>query len=154
MLNVIFPNNRPSICYSLWVRECSKCRTLKPVSEFHRRKEGDGYRRDCKQCVDRRQKLRALNFPKLEADRKRRNGIRFRFGMSVEEYDDAIAKGCVVCGSHNAVGMDHCHATGKLRGALCRRCNLALGYVNDDPVLLRKLANYIENYIAPKAEEL
>jgi hypothetical protein len=40
--------------------------------------------------------------------------------------------------------FDHCHQHGHFRGWLCRSCNLALGNVQDDPNLLRKLAEYLE----------
>ena len=54
---------------------------------------------------------------------------------------------CEVCGNkHNtrALHLDHDHATGKFRGWLCNGCNSALGHVKDDPAVLRKLADYLE----------
>ncbi len=41
------------------------------------------------------------------------------------------------------LGVDHNHATGKVRALLCSRCNLALGGFMDDPVLCRKAADYL-----------
>jgi hypothetical protein len=41
--------------------------------------------------------------------------------------------------------FDHCHQRGHFRGWLCRSCNLALGNVQDDPNILRKLADYLES---------
>jgi hypothetical protein len=43
------------------------------------------------------------------------------------------------------LALDHDHATRQVRGMLCRPCNTALGCVQDDPALLRKLAEYLEN---------
>lgn len=40
--------------------------------------------------------------------------------------------------------VDHDHETGKVRGILCRSCNLALGYLNDDPEMLRQGIAYLE----------
>jgi hypothetical protein len=40
---------------------------------------------------------------------------------------------------------DHDHLTGKIRGILCRTCNLALGQVNDSTAVLKGLIEYIEN---------
>lgn len=39
---------------------------------------------------------------------------------------------------------DHCHRTGRVRGILCRPCNLALGFARDRPTTLRRLAWYLE----------
>lgn len=39
---------------------------------------------------------------------------------------------------------DHCHRTGRVRGVLCRPCNLALGFARDNPKTLRRLADYLE----------
>jgi Recombination endonuclease VII len=50
---------------------------------------------------------------------------------------------CEVCKSTGRVYMDHCHKRNLFRGWLCHTCNAALGYVNDSPRLLRKLATYL-----------
>lgn len=39
--------------------------------------------------------------------------------------------------------LDHNHATGKVRGFLCRHCNSALGLAGDDPERLIALASYL-----------
>ena len=62
-------------------------------------------------------------------------------------------KQCETCGdfvdktktiSFTSICFDHDHKTGKFRGWICRRCNTILGYVKDNPELLRSLANYLE----------
>lgn len=53
---------------------------------------------------------------------------------------------CTVCGSNKRICFDHNHKTGYFRGWLCNSCNVALGCVNDDADLLRKLANYLERF--------
>lgn len=40
--------------------------------------------------------------------------------------------------------VDHCHATGKLRGMLCDFCNTALGKLGDSAQGVKKLLSYIE----------
>jgi Recombination endonuclease VII len=40
--------------------------------------------------------------------------------------------------------IDHCHKTNKFRGFLCMRCNMALGYLQDDPKRILKLLSYIQ----------
>ena len=40
--------------------------------------------------------------------------------------------------------QDHCAKTGRIRGYLCRNCNLALGHFNDRIPLIRKAIQYLE----------
>ena len=40
--------------------------------------------------------------------------------------------------------IDHCHASLKVRGILCNRCNTVLGLVADDAALLSSLSRYLE----------
>lgn len=54
-------------------------------------------------------------------------------------------KSCEVCESTVRIVFDHSHISGKFRGWLCNACNVALGHVNDNPEILRKLALYLED---------
>lgn len=36
---------------------------------------------------------------------------------------------CAICKKREAVVVDHCHDSGKVRGLLCLGCNTALGYL-------------------------
>lgn len=42
--------------------------------------------------------------------------------------------------------IDHDHETGEIRGLLCRRCNMGLGYFSDDPVFLKSAIEYLKSY--------
>lgn len=50
---------------------------------------------------------------------------------------------CEVCGEAGKIVWDHCHATKKFRGWICDPCNKALGFVRDNPIRLRALADYV-----------
>lgn len=68
------------------------------------------------------------------------------YGLSREEYDELIAGGCSVCGSHERLHVDHSHTTGAVRGILCSPCNVALGYLCDDPKRIEALAAYARRH--------
>ena len=40
--------------------------------------------------------------------------------------------------------IDHCHASGVIRGVLCRKCNVALGFIDDNIQKLKNLIKYLQ----------
>lgn len=81
-----------------------------------------------------------------------------RYGMDVEDWArmyDAQDRRCAGCrcaiGVDRGTHVDHCHATGKVRGLLCRGCNTALGSARDSPETLKCLARYLEEANATRA---
>jgi len=79
--------------------------------------------------------------------------VQKRYGLSRDEYDTLVKRQnglCAVCGkpprSKFRLSVDHCHATGTVRGLLCSDCNLILGYAHDNPHVLRAAARYIEHH--------
>lgn len=70
------------------------------------------------------------------AQRQRRNALRLRYGLTPEQYDKLFEQQngcCAICGRHQsesklALGIDHCHKTGKVRRLLCPPCNTCLGW--------------------------
>lgn len=52
---------------------------------------------------------------------------------------------CEICNSKEKLYLDHSHDTGKSRGILCFNCNVGLGSFKDNPQLLKKAMEYIDN---------
>lgn len=48
------------------------------------------------------------------------------------------------CTSGQQLSVDHDHRTGKVRGLLCKGCNLAIGNASENADTLRRLADYLE----------
>lgn len=68
-----------------------------------------------------------------------------------EQYDALLVlqEGlCAICRKappeRRRLAVDHDHQTGTVRGLLCSRCNLGLGYFKDDPDHLRAATAYLE----------
>lgn len=88
-------------------------------------------------------------------DHTQRN-LKKYYGINKEQYDSLLEQqngGCLFCGATTDISsrgkpqtlaVDHCHSTGEIRGLLCRNHNAMLGFANDDPVILRKAADYLE----------
>lgn len=60
---------------------------------------------------------------------KRAHNVKARYGLTIEQYDAIIARGCEICGSRLHPHLDHDHATGAARGCLCKLCNSALARI-------------------------
>ena len=63
--------------------------------------------------------------------------------QDIADYEKEIA--CGICGKsfNNDKVLDHCHETGRYRGALCRQCNTSLGKLGDDiNLVISRLKNY------------
>jgi hypothetical protein len=73
------------------------------------------------------------------------------FTIDQELYDRLLVdqnERCAICQRHqrdlNAqLCVDHCHKTLKVRGLLCKKCNLGLGYFNDNINLILQTIDYL-----------
>jgi|SRR6185312_445267 len=69
------------------------------------------------------------------------------YKISVSQYEAMLIAQdghCLVCPRTEGLHVDHDHKTGTVRGLLCGSHNRVLGLVNDDPAILRALADYLE----------
>lgn len=148
-------NLKPSIVNwaELTEKQCTYCKRFLPVEAFGLRDGSDVVRRPgCKECgADNRAKYIGRDLLKL-------------YGITLEDYQSMLGRQsgcCAICGTNSPFGrldnnarkrkrrtfsVDHCHATGKVRGLLCGRCNIALGNFEDDTELLRAAIAYIERH--------
>lgn len=136
------------------LKTCQQCRVRKPTSAFSPNPKRPGsFRSKCRPCTaqisaryhgENREKILA----KMIAAR-----LKKCYGLTVEQYHAMKTKqggGCAICGSttpggkDNKLHVDHDHKTGKVRGLLCNRCNIALGGFGDDIQRLRLAIQYLE----------
>ena len=76
------------------------------------------------------------------------NSVKRLYNVTEEDIKKLLdTEQCECCGdtSGNYV-VDHDHETEEVRGFLCNPCNKALGFANDNPEILRNLADYLERH--------
>jgi hypothetical protein len=73
---------------------------------------------------------------------------RCNYGIERSHFDSMLIAQtglCAVCAMQMVEpNVDHCHMTSRVRGLLCRYCNVAAGMLRDDPIRCRSLAEYLE----------
>ena len=75
---------------------------------------------------------------KSRVNRKKPHGL-----TTKEAKEFLFGKCCFICKRTENLNVDHCHKTNEIRGVLCTRCNLGIGYFKDDPMLLKKAIKYL-----------
>jgi hypothetical protein len=121
-------------------RKCSVCKEAKLLRDFHKAAEGE-YTFRCSTCTS-------------------KAFLRYRYGITVKEFETLLTrqnKQCAICKTAleissdgikrtKNVAVDHCHATGAVRGILCKNCNVGLGFFQDSVLLLNNAANYLKQH--------
>jgi hypothetical protein len=115
---------------------CGECNTYKPLKNFQ--KSGSPHaigNKDsiCKEC------RYLLNISR-------------QYGISPSDYVRLLQRAedkCEGCGKTKEdngknLTVDHNHTTGKVRGILCHSCNSVVGFTDESPKVLRRLASYLE----------
>lgn len=105
------------------------------------------YYLDHKKEIDRR----SVQWRKNHPEYTRKIHLRHNHDLSCENWlkiwESQDGK-CAICGkkfkkSSNAY-VDHNHKTGEIRGLLCMKCNFAIGLLNDDLELMKKVIEYLQ----------
>lgn len=80
----------------------------------------------------------------------RNSNLKRMYGITASEFDALLAAQggvCAICGGREPRGknwhLDHCHESRAIRGVLCHPCNLALGYLQDQPERAEAAAAYL-----------
>lgn len=143
------------------MQTCPKCRETKALSEFQR-SHGAGKRRSgrqsyCRECVRayhrewacRNPDRAKANHAKWRAKRRevtREKRLLKEYGVTLEWYrTQAALQGgqCAICSKVASLDIDHDHATGAVRGLLCRQCNHGIGLFGDSPERLAAAIDYL-----------
>lgn len=91
-------------------------------------------------------------------DARRSVDFKRKFGITVDEYNEILLNQqgvCAICFKPETsidhrtkqirnLAVDHCHSSGKVRGLLCSRCNVAIGQLKDDITTLQSAITYLQ----------
>lgn len=71
-----------------------------------------------------------------------------KYGLTLEQFNVLLSGqngACAICGEipEGRLYVDHSHKTGRIRGLLCRNCNLAIGHFKDNPEILERAVSYL-----------
>lgn len=125
---------------------CPKCEKVKRLKEFNKdNNTAFGIAIYCRVCT----KIKSSNQYKNNKRNHKNTQLKSTFGITMDDYDLLLVKqngSCAICKTEPTdkhLSVDHCHITGKVRGLLCNRCNLGLGYFKDDHELLKIATDYL-----------
>lgn len=125
---------------------CSTCGKVKPLSDYARyKRRKDGHSTRCKTCDNEVARV-------YRSSDSRKSTLMVReYGITLEQhksmYIDQNGR-CALCGEpvpYDMVNTDHDHKTGKIRGILCRKCNMGLGLLGDNVEGLKTALRYLED---------
>ncbi|HXD10558.1 MAG TPA: endonuclease VII domain-containing protein [Anaerolineales bacterium] len=100
------------------------------------------------------------NNPELAQLASLKSRLMAQYSLSMDSYNKMLedqAGLCALCGNPEHVkdprtgsvkrlSVDHNHTTKKVRKLLCADCNHMIGYSREKPEILRKAAEYLEDY--------
>lgn len=115
---------------------CTECRADRKRAQWHKWRDKPG------------NKEKIAEYSKAhEAQTNYRKAWRIKklYGVSLEEYDALLADAvCGICDTAEDLCLDHCHATGVIRGVLCRGCNRSLGQLGDTAEAIKRVMDYLD----------
>lgn len=127
---------------------CTKCLQMKPLDAFYRQASTtDGLQYRCKPCA---QQQRSEWWTSLGADKRWEFGLWNSHKITRLDYfvrfagQGDLCKLCKLPPGGKRLVVDHCHATGDIRGLIHQKCNTGLGAFNDDIDCLEQAIRYLE----------
>ncbi len=113
------------------------------------RMERGSHRTCCGVCEKDRQAARRAAGYHSQPDRVLAKRCK-KFGITVAQYTTLLHQqggACAICRTIDWAPrgpvIDHCHATGKVRGILCGHCNTSLGGFRDNQLSLQRAIKYL-----------
>jgi len=149
----------------MYMKTCSNPNCLElnpqPLICFSKNKsKKDGLNYQCKKCVNfYNADHYSKNKNKISLNKKgtqREYKLKKKFGLSLDDRNKMLISQegrCAICKItlqehfeeyQHDFAVDHDHLSGKNRGLLCTKCNTGLGLFQDNSILLKKAADYLD----------
>ena len=134
-------------------KQCTSCGAFKARDQFYPHSTAPrGVSSWCKACTNERSRDGQRANPERAKASLRKSKLMRDYGLTLDDYAQMLDEqggGCAICGAVEPGGrgrfhIDHCHATGVIRGLLCSRCNVGLGHFGDDAARMRLAIAYLE----------
>ena len=142
-------------------RVCKTCGKTPLEVEFGALKTTiDGLRTICKSCDSSRanemlknhsDEKKLARLERSRSDNYKNTVLKKKFGITMDFYKELLSRQsncCAICsllfGVETLPNIDHNHLTGRVRGLLCRACNLGLGHFRDSPTKIENIVKYLE----------
>lgn len=123
------------------MRACNRCNEIKSEADFPA-KNISTYRK----CRSKTASLWKAHHPIRARLFERKHHLARSYNLTIAQHEQIYADQggrCAICGKfvrYTKMQTDHNHETGKIRGLLCRGCNMKLGWYE-------KLRAVIESYV-------
>ena len=90
---------------------------------------------------------------KKQTEKQRVSRILRKYNLTEDQFNQLFEEQqgkCAICGKHQvelsrSLAIDHCHTSGTVRGLLCMKCNLMLGYAEDNVEVLLAAISYLNS---------
>jgi hypothetical protein len=141
------PIHARGLCQSCYVKHRRSVKKQKASCHPDRPHVAKGF---CKNCYSNHIKKKLPHWRRSLV--WRRASLKYNFGITLEQFNELFAAQngkCAICQKEfgkeykNRANVDHCHATGKVRGLLCFRCNTSVGVFENFGELASK---YLEKW--------
>lgn len=132
------------------MKKCTVCKNIKSIDSFYKdAQKSSGISPLCKECNNKQRHSWNLK----NKEKRRFAVLKSETGIKQEEYLKILElqdNKCAICKieTKNLVknlSVDHCHTSNIIRGLLCTKCNIGLGYFNDNVEFLSSAIHYLNN---------
>ncbi len=135
-------------------RRCRERREWLRVNDPERFRREEQYKTEWGRKNKDRKNASQAKWNAANPDRIKSAILKYEYGISIEIYNNMVVQQnglCAICNQLPTSGkkilyVDHCHNTKKVRGLLCHKCNVGLGYFEDDITRLEAAIAYLKRH--------